>query len=64
MPQSRVWVSASSVRRILHRHRLGPATRRSGPTWTEFLRAQAGGLLATDFFTVLGWQPTHSWRDN
>ena len=47
-----VRVSASSVRRIQRRHRLGPAPRRGGPSWTEFLRAQAGGLLATDFFTV------------
>jgi transposase InsO family protein len=45
-------VSATSVRRILRRHGLGPAPRRGGPTWTQFLRAQAGGLLATDFFTV------------
>ncbi len=29
-------VSASSVRRILRRHRLGPAPRRAGPTWTQF----------------------------
>jgi putative transposase len=45
-------VSASSVRRILRRHRLGPAPRRRGPTWTQFLTTQAQGLLACDFFTV------------
>jgi transposase InsO family protein len=45
-------VSASSVRRILRRHRLGPAPRRGGPSWSQFLRAQAGGLLACDFLTV------------
>lgn len=32
--------------------RLGPAPRRTGPSWTEFLRAQAGGIVACDFFTV------------
>jgi putative transposase len=47
-----VRVSASSVRRILRRHRLGPAPRRGGPSWTDFLRAQADGLIACDFFTV------------
>jgi putative transposase len=45
-------VSATSVRRILRRHRLGPAPRRSGPSWTEFLHAQAAGMLACDLFTV------------
>ena len=45
-------VSASSVRRILRRHRLGPAPLRGGPSWTQFLQAQASGLLACDFFTV------------
>jgi putative transposase len=47
-----VTVSATSVRTILRRHRLGPAPRRGGPTWTQFLRAQAGGMLACDFLTV------------
>jgi len=47
-----VQVSATSVRRILRRHRLGPAPRRGGPSWTAFLRAQAGGMLACDFLTV------------
>jgi putative transposase len=47
-----VSVSATSVRTILRRHRLGPAPRRGGPTWTEFLRAQAAGTLACDFLTV------------
>jgi putative transposase len=46
-------VSATSVRRILRRHQLGPAPRRhGGPTWVQFLRAQASGTLACDFFTV------------
>lgn len=49
-----VRVSATSVRRILRRHGLAPAPapRRGGPTWAQFLRAQAGGLLAVDFFTL------------
>jgi transposase InsO family protein len=47
-----VRVSATSVRTILRRHRLGPAPRRRGPTWTQFLRAQAAGTLACDFLTV------------
>jgi putative transposase len=49
-----VAVSATSVRTILRRHGLGPASQRSrkGPTWVEFLRAQAAGTLTTDFFSV------------
>src|SRR4051812_43016462 len=45
-------VSATSVRTILRRHHLGPAPRRRGPTWTQFLRAQAAGTLACDFLTI------------
>jgi putative transposase len=47
-----VQVSATSVRRILRRHRLGPAPRRTGQSWAAFLRAQTSGMLACDFFTV------------
>ena len=44
-------VSASSVRRVMRRHGLGPAPR-GGPAWAEFLSSQAHSVLATDFFTV------------
>ncbi len=47
-----VRVGASTVRRMIAAGGLAPAPRRSGPTWSEFLRAQAHGLVATDFFTV------------
>jgi len=47
-----VEVSGTSVRNILRRHGLGPAPRRGGPTWAEFLHSQAAGVLACDFFTV------------
>ena len=36
-----VRVSPTSVRRLLVRAKLGPAPRRTGPSWREFLRAQA-----------------------
>src|SRR6202165_4456658 len=47
-----VFISAASVRRVLIRHGLHPAPRRSGPSWAEFLRSQAASIIATDFFTV------------
>jgi putative transposase len=47
-----VAISATSVRNLLRRHRLHPAPRTSGPSWSEFLRAQAAGTLACDFFHV------------
>jgi hypothetical protein len=45
-------VSASTVQRVLRRAGLGPAPRRGGPNWSTFLRDQAHGVLACDFFTV------------
>ncbi len=45
-------VEASTVRRVLRRVGLGPAPRRSGPTRSEFLRAQSRGVLACDFFML------------
>jgi transposase InsO family protein len=45
-------VSATKIRTLLRAGGLGPAPRRGGPTWSEFLRAQAQGILAFDFFTV------------
>src|ERR1035437_7637741 len=43
---------ATTVRTLLRAARAGPAPRRTGPTWAEFLRAQAHGIIACDFFTV------------
>jgi putative transposase len=45
-------VSPSTVRRLLVAAGLGPAPRRSGPSWRGFLRQQAASMLACDFFTV------------
>jgi putative transposase len=45
-------VGATTIRTLLRQHGLGPAPRRTGPTWAEFLRAQANGIIACDFFTV------------
>jgi transposase InsO family protein len=47
-----VRVSATSVRTILRRHHFGPAPRCGGPSWTQFLRSPAQGVLACDFLTV------------
>ena len=44
-------VGATSIKRLLLREGLGPAPRR-GPSWGEFLRTQADGIIACDFFTV------------
>ena len=40
------------ARTILRRHGRGLAPRRGGPSWTQFLRTQAAGMLPCDFLTV------------
>jgi putative transposase len=47
-----VSVSATAIRSTLHRYGLDPAPRRATTTWRAFLREQAAGLVACDFFTV------------
>src|SRR5436190_12343308 len=45
-------IAASTVWQILHDAGIGPAPRRSGPTWKQFLIAQARGILAADFVHI------------
>jgi putative transposase len=45
-------IAASTVWQILHDAGIDPAPRRSGPTWKQFLTAQARGILAADFVHV------------
>jgi hypothetical protein len=40
------------IRVTLRRHDLDPAPRRTGTSWRAFLRQQAAGIVACDFFTV------------
>jgi putative transposase len=47
-----VMVAPSTVWEILHTAGIDPAPRRAGPTWRQFLHAQAAGILAVDFLHV------------
>jgi putative transposase len=51
-PPQGLGCSPTSVRRLLSHAGLGPAPRRGGPSWREFLRSQAGSIVACDFLTV------------
>jgi putative transposase len=45
-------IAASTVWQILHAAGIDPAPRRAGPTWKQFLTAQARGVIAADFVHV------------
>ena len=45
-------VAPSTVWEILRAAGIDPAPRRAGPTWRQFLRAQAAGIVAVDFLHV------------
>jgi putative transposase len=45
-------IAASTIWQILHDAGIDPAPRRTGPTWKQFLTAQARGILAADFVHV------------
>ena len=45
-------IAAATVWQILHDAGIDPAPRRTGPTWKQFLTAQARSILAVDFVHV------------
>lgn len=45
-------IAPSTVWLILKKAGVDPAPRRSGPTWSQFLSAQATTMLSCDFFTI------------
>jgi putative transposase len=47
-----VTVAPPTIWEILHAAGVDPAPRRTGPTWPQFLHAQAAGILAVDFLHV------------
>ena len=49
-----IGVSATTIATVLRSSGLGPAPRRIGPSWSEFLRAQAHSLLGGGLSSALG----------
>jgi transposase len=47
-----VTIASSTVWEILRAAGIDPAPRRAGPTWRQFLHAQAAGIVAMDFLHV------------
>ena len=45
-------MAPSTVWQILKNAGIDPVPRPDGPGWAEFLRSQAQGILALDFFTA------------
>jgi hypothetical protein len=45
-------VAASTVWKILHQAGIAPAPNRAGPTWKQFLTAQAHTVVTCDFVTI------------
>jgi putative transposase len=45
-------IAPSTVYEVLRAAGIDPAPRRDGPTWRQFLHAQAAGILAADFLHV------------
>ena len=48
----RLTIAPSTIYEILRAAGIDPAPRRDGPTWRQFLHAQAAGILAVDFLHV------------
>ena len=48
-----VRVSATRIRTLLRANGFGPAPRRSGPTWNEFLRAEGGEIVVSELVHAL-----------
>ena len=45
-------VSATAIRNLLRREKVGPAPQRSSLSWRAFLKAQASSIVLSDFFSV------------